>query len=147
MTGPKTGGVANPQDGLGTAAETGNRAGDGYAGSFRNGRWNGLGVRSLGENPDNTVGALRQEGEFVDGALSFGVGYWRTGARYAGGYRNGKRNGPGVFTYPDGKRFEGELVDGHFAGYGVMWNPQGTAAEAGVWADDKMTTPLAPPRR
>lgn len=136
--------MIKPESGVGLASYSGDFAGNEYAGSFKNGRWHGLGVATYGQNRSNTADALRCEGEFVDGELSgFAVMHWRNGSRSAGAFRDNRRNGYGVFTHPDGGRFEGQFVDGSFAGYGVYWSSRGAVVGAGVWADNKLVTPLS----
>ena len=56
------------------------------------------------------------------------------GQRYEGEYLAGKKNGYGVFTWPDGARYEGQWLAGFPNGYGVgMW-PDGGVYE-GNWTN------------
>lgn len=36
------------------------------------------------------------------------------GKKYVGEFKNGSRNGKGVFTFPDGSRYEGDFKVGNF---------------------------------
>ena len=48
-----------------------------------------------------------------------GVYSWPDGRRYRGELRAGLPNGQGVMTYPDGARYEGGFRDDEFDGEGV----------------------------
>ena len=45
-------------------------------------------------------------------------------------------NGKGVYTYPDGGKYEGEVKDDKKHGKGVMTYPDGTK-KVGEWKDGK----------
>ena len=51
------------------------------------------------------------------------------GAYYCGEFKNGKRDGIGVFEKPDGTRFEGRFSDGEINGYGELSYPNGKRVE------------------
>ena len=40
--------------------------------------------------------------------------------KYVGEYKDGKRNGQGTFTYPDGEKYVGEFKDGERNGQGKI---------------------------
>ena len=44
---------------------------------------------------------------------------YENGNQYEGEYKDDKRNGHGVLTYPDGEQYEGEWKDDKMNGYGV----------------------------
>jgi hypothetical protein len=46
------------------------------------------------------------------------------GKTYVGGYLNDRKNGYGVFTWPD-YQYAGEWLDGHMHGFGEVINKQG----------------------
>ena len=46
------------------------------------------------------------------------------GPRYEGGLRNGKPHGRGCYTWPDGRRIEGEFRDGELVGEADMFLPE-----------------------
>ncbi|MCY4451206.1 MAG: peptidoglycan-binding protein [Immundisolibacterales bacterium] len=51
---------------------------------------------------------------------------------YEGGYREGKRNGLGTYTWADGDRYEGEYRDGKEDGHGI-WTAAGGDRYEGEW--------------
>ena len=65
-----------------------------------------------------------------------GVYTWADGRRYEGEYVNDKKHGFGVYTYPDGRSYKGEWANGKQHGEGVFITPQG-AQKRGVWVDGK----------
>ena len=52
---------------------------------------------------------------------------------YEGGYREGKRNGLGTYTWADGDRYEGEYRDGKEDGHGI-WTAAGGDRYEGQWS-------------
>ena len=64
---------------------------------------------------------------------------YRSGARYRGEIRNGRRHGRGVYTWADGDRYEGDFVDGKRTGRGVYtWAANGHRYE-GDFVDGETT--------
>ncbi len=119
--------------------------GDRYAGEWRDGRFQGVGVYRHAENANATNRSLRYAGDYAnDKANGAGVFLWRDGDRHAGGERDGNKSGPGVFRFADGRRYEGEYANDERNGYGVLWNADGTVNSQGVWTDGTFTTPLRP---
>jgi len=49
---------------------------------------------------------------------------------------NNKMEGSGVFTWPDGRRYEGEYIDDKKEGHGVFYWPDGRKYEGG-WKNGK----------
>lgn len=105
-------------------------------------------------------------GPCVNG-LAEGEGVATGSAEYRGGFKEGRKHGNGVKTWPNGDRYEGEFVadgkdgygvyvwgqgpwqgeryDGSFAGdrrqgYGIYWWPSGDVY-AGPWEADQPTGP------
>lgn len=82
------------------------------------------------------------------------VGEWRNGnmngqgtlttanGNYVGEFRNGKESGQGTYTFRNGKRYVGEWRDGKFNGQGILYLPDGTIAQSGLWADNKLAGSL-----
>ena len=50
---------------------------------------------------------------------------FRSGAHYLGKWANGKRTGPGTFTWSDGEKYVGEFKDGIQNGQGTVYFPDG----------------------
>ena len=51
-----------------------------------------------------------------------GVFSWKDGRRYEGEYVNDKKEGHGKFDWPNGKSYEGEWKDGKQEGDGTLLN-------------------------
>jgi hypothetical protein len=79
----------------------------------------------------------RYDGELRNGKMN-GRGYytWPDGDSYKGEYRDDLRNGRGVYTWASGNRYEGEWRDGAANGWGVKTWVGGNRYE-GEWRDDK----------
>ena len=56
------------------------------------------------------------------------------GTRYEGEWKDGQRNGKGIYHYADGSRYEGEWKDGQINGKGIYYYEDGTRYE-GEWKD------------
>jgi hypothetical protein len=115
--------------------------GDTYRGQLRAGLSEGVGVYEYADNPNNAAaGAVRYEGEHArDGATGVGVTQWRNGDRYAG------EDTRGVFTFSDGRRYEGQLRNGVRQGLGVVWSASGEPLMAGRWENGQLVEPMALP--
>lgn len=50
--------------------------------------------------------------------------------------------GSGVYRYPDGMIYEGELHDGQFHGVGQLFHPNGHIIR-GTWTNGEMNYPLS----
>lgn len=59
----------------------------------------------------------------------------RSGAVYSGQWLDGKRNGHGTMTWPEGTRFEGNWHEGHRHGFGKVVCLNGASYE-GHWLND-----------
>lgn len=64
--------------------------------------------------------------------------------KYVGEWQDGKRNGHGTLTSPDGTKYVGEWKDGKRTGYGIQYAPpgriftsNGQAYQSGMWANDQ----------
>lgn len=58
---------------------------------------------------------------------------FKNGARYTGYYVEGKKNGDGVFLYPDGSKYEGSWINDLRSGLGIYTYPNGDTYD-GEWA-------------
>jgi clan AA aspartic protease (TIGR02281 family) len=64
-----------------------------------------------------------------------------TRGSYDGDFRDGKRDGHGVYTWPSGGRYQGEWRDNKRNGHGIFVTPTGDRYE-GEWSGDKFSRPL-----
>ena len=53
--------------------------------------------------------------------------YYPDGKKYEGEFLNGKRHGEGTFTYPDGTAFVGKFIEGQQQGLGTCINVDGSS--------------------
>ena len=51
--------------------------------------------------------------------------YYNNGDRYEGDWNNNKKEGKGVFIWPDGKKYEGDFKDNKRDGYGTLIDAKG----------------------
>ena len=66
-----------------------------------------------------------------------GTATFTSGNKYAGDYKDGKRNGFGVYTFTNGNKYVGEFKDGDYNGLGAMYASNGSVINQGIWVDDK----------
>ena len=64
--------------------------------------------------------------------------FWKifTDGKYVGEFKDGKQNGQGTYTYPDGQKYVGRWKDGKDNGQGTFTYPDGQKY-VGRWKDDK----------
>jgi hypothetical protein len=67
-----------------------------------------------------------------------GVYTWKDGRRYEGGYSLNKKHGKGTYTYSDGSKYSGEWVEGLQHGVGCIIDAGSTSERKGVWANGKL---------
>lgn len=65
-----------------------------------------------------------------------GIYTWPDGTRYEGEWRNDKKEGRGTYTWSDGTRYEGEWLDDKKDGRGTLTRENGERYK-GEWRDDK----------
>lgn len=109
-----------------------------YRGQWLNNKLSGVGIFEYAINKNNDDKKLRYEGDFFDGNFKgFGVTTWRNKKTHAGAYEESRPNGPGVYVYPDGRKYEGEFkIKPH--GIGVLWNADGSLGQVGRWKDGEL---------
>ncbi len=65
-----------------------------------------------------------------------GVFTWSDGRMYNGEYYDDKKQGYGVFTWPDGRKYDGSWMNGKQHGVGIYHTTKGEAKK-GEWKDGK----------
>jgi len=71
----------------------------------------------------------------VDGVLGwYENGDEREDNKFVGEIKNGKQNGEGTQTYPDGRKYVGEWKNGEYHGQGSFTSPDGNKYD-GEWKD------------
>ena len=66
-----------------------------------------------------------------------GVFTWKDGRKYEGEYVNDLKNGKGIFTRPDGKIYDGSWKAGKQDGEGIFQNKSMDSPRKGLWKDGK----------
>ena len=95
---------------------------------------------------DNHKGETLYRWKTSSGYVWKGFGDKGTHRVYKGEWKNGKPNGQGTYTFPDGKKYEGKFKDGKEQGQGTYTYPDGVKYE-GKFKDGKeqgqgtLTTP------
>lgn len=67
-----------------------------------------------------------------------GVFTWADGRKYEGEYVEDKKEGHGIFTWPDQRRYDGQWKDGKQHGKGTYYNSKGEIKQ-GEWMAGKRT--------
>lgn len=62
----------------------------------------------------------------------YGLFTWADGRKYEGQYFDDKKEGRGVFTWPDQRKYDGLWVNGKQEGPGIYYNQKGEA-RYGKW--------------
>ena len=130
---------------------------DVYIGEIKNGRRNGLGKYTYGDNGQTEVG-LYKNGDFILGVITwkeygekycgeikknneieYGIySYKEDGHYYSGSYKNDKREGFGIYHYENGEYDLGEFKNGSLHGYGILYNDDNSIFEQGKYKKDKL---------
>merc|ERR1719296_134583 len=67
-----------------------------------------------------------------------GLFSWSDGRTYEGEYTRDQKEGLGVFRWPDGRQYEGQWKDGKQHGFGIHSTARGERRE-GEWEDGRRT--------
>lgn len=67
----------------------------------------------------------------------FGVYTWADGRKYEGCFENDLKQGYGVYSYADGSKYSGSWVNGKMHGFGIYTLPGGKKKKFGIWKDGK----------
>lgn len=118
----------------GQGVETWNYGAIKYEGEFVEGKKTGKGKFSFDGN--------YYEGDFVDGQFDGDGKYYfaDSGKIYEGDFQENNIIGYGVMLWPDNKRYEGEFINGKMEGKGVMTWPNGNRYN-GMWKNDMQHGP------
>lgn len=65
-----------------------------------------------------------------------GVFSWKDGRRYEGEYRNDRKEGYGEFQWPDGRMYKGSWKSGKQDGEGLFISDKGISRK-GIWKEGK----------
>ena len=72
---------------------------------------------------------------------------WFAGDTYQGSWRRGDRHGHGtLFNTITGEKFVGEFKY-HYKASGILYNPDGSIKQKGVWLDDVFFDPKSNPKQ
>jgi len=89
--------------------------GDNYKGDFVNGQREGEGLY-ISKEGHRYEGMWKNDMRHGAGTLTFASSGGKDGAKWAGSYEGewhmNKKEGRGIFSYPNGDRYEGEWKDG-----------------------------------
>jgi hypothetical protein len=60
---------------------------------------------------------------------------WPDGRKYVGELRDDKLHGQGTFTYSDGRKYVGEFRDDKRNGQGILYSANGSVVQTGIWSN------------
>ena len=83
----------------------------------------------LERNGAFTVPRVQKQESVVENKKRSRIFHFSDGKRYEGDFLDGKFHGKGIYTIPDGGRFEGDFVDGKIHGKGIRHFPDGKRYE------------------
>ena len=72
-----------------------------------------------------------------------GLYTWADGRRYQGQYVQDKKHGRGKYTWANGRSYDGEWKDGKQHGEGSYYNPEADVTKRGIWENGKRLQWLA----
>jgi hypothetical protein len=138
-----------------------------YEGQWKDAKFNGQGtytwpngmkyVGQLSDDKRNGQGILtwpdgmKYVGQFInDQRNGQGTQSWADGDKYVGQYKDGQFNGQGTYTWSDGRQFVGQWTDDKRNGQGVLYNPNGSIKQQGIWRNGEFvqsqTSQIQPPK-
>ena len=101
----------------------------------------------LGPNPSVEINVTYSEEDaqkrlalqiIADQKGSFGTLTWRSGAMYAGQFAGELSQGQGSYFYPDGRKFEGQWLNGKRNGHGTLFSARNEVLAEGEWEDGEL---------
>lgn len=66
----------------------------------------------------------------------YGIYTWKDGRKFEGQYREDKKHGFGIYEWSDGRKYEGQWFKGKQHGIGTYYVPD-EATQSGLWEDGK----------
>lgn len=96
--------------------------GDTYVGEWNNDQNYGQGIYSCPTGAkiysiDSTNGEIDEPGCIRGDCINgYGIFTWISGAKYVGAFEDGEQNGPGSYSFPNGRRIEGIWNNGRYVG-------------------------------
>jgi len=105
-----------------------------YKGDVENGKPNGLGV-IINTNKGKYVGEWKDGIKQGQGIFTYGKGKWE-GEKYEGEFKEGYRHGQGTYTWSDGDKYVGEFKDDKPNGKGT-YNITDGDKYVGEWKNGK----------
>ncbi|GEM_PF-636341 len=129
------------QNGYGTYTGSDGKVETGY---YKNGSY----VGTTDENNSNLASTSSSSSTtssciYGDCENGWGIYEWKTGSsngdKYIGEWKNGNRDGEGVYTWANGDKYVGTWSAGVINGYGTQYFANGTKS-VGLWANAKLTS-------
>ena len=73
---------------------------------------------------------IRYDGNLINGKKEGkGIYYYPNGCKYEGHFKNDKKEGKGIFYYSNGDRYEGRFKEGNYEGKGIFYFTNGDRYE------------------
>lgn len=103
-----------------------------YFGRISNGQANGYGMGLYRESGSIYTGTWRDGRKEGEGIYE-----WADGEKYEGQYQNDHRQGKGSYYWKNGDSYEGEWDEDKRHGQGTLFDKNGHLIYSGTWKDDK----------
>ena len=102
--------------------------------------WNNCFGEEKYDNGDKYLGQWKDNKRNGQGTYTYA-----NGDKYVGQYIDGKINGQGTYTFADGDKYVGQYIDDKRSGQGILYNPNGSIKQQGLWRDDNFVQAQTPP--
>lgn len=107
-----------------------------WSGVCREGYVEGEGVLAWHAPVKESIAHHVYVGHMQRGKLhGYGVYTWPDGSRYDGMWNRDNRHGKGVYTQPDGARYDGQWKNDYWHGMGTTFDTLGNKIYTGSWVD------------